>query len=64
MPRPLIGERPMTAAERAIRRRQRETARIERLEAVLADLLADAETGRITPEIVAAKCRAALRQPA
>lgn len=60
MPRPLIGERPMTAAERATRRRQRETARIERLETALRDLLQTAERGIIGPKYVVTVCRAAL----
>jgi len=60
MPRPLLGERPMTPAERAARRRQREMQRTERLETVVRDLLAEAETGRISAKTVADKCRTAL----
>jgi hypothetical protein len=60
MPRPALGERPMTATERSLRRFYRNKERHQRYEATLRDLLATADTGKITATHVAAKCREAL----
>jgi hypothetical protein len=50
----------MTAAERSARRHERVKDRIEQLEAALRDLLAEAETGIISPKYVAERCRSLL----
>jgi hypothetical protein len=49
MPRPLIGDRPMTATERSHRRYQATKARIAYLEGVLRDLIAATQEAQQRP---------------
>jgi hypothetical protein len=60
MPRPALGDRPMTPAERSARRRQLQAERAAVMEAALRDLLRVAERGTIGAKYVAQKCAAAL----
>lgn len=63
MPRPALGEKAMSNAERQRRHKERQAERIARMEAALTALLLAAERGTIGPKYVLQKARKGLEMP-